>query len=262
MTPASTSKRLIAVDIGNSSTKVGWFDSAADPVPLPQPSSVVEFPTGQTPLDEVAGQIPAEPCRWLVASVQREGQRVLSKWVETHRHDDELHVLSYRDLPIELRVDAPDKVGVDRLAAAVAGNAVRDPSRSCIVIDAGSAVTVDLLSAEGAFEGGVILAGFRMQGEALFGGADQLPLTVLAPNDEPPPVLGKNTDAAIRSGLFWGAVGSVREIVTRLSATLDPQPQVIVTGGDLRQLARHLGGEARYVPNLVLAGIAIAARGR
>ena len=261
MTAASDSKRLIAVDIGNSSTKVGWFDEAAESAPLPQPIAVVDFPTGQTPLDEVARQLPAEPCRWLVASVQREGQRVLTKWVQTHRHEDALHFLTYRDLPLQVQVEFPERVGIDRLAAAVAGNALRDPGRPCIVIDAGSAVTVDLLSAAGAFEGGVILAGFKMQGEALFGGADQLPLTVLAPNDEPPPVLGKNTDAAIRSGLFWGAVGSVREIVARLAAPFDPPPEVIVTGGDLRQLARHLGGEARYVPDLVLAGIAIAARG-
>ena len=89
--------------------------------------------------------------------------------------------------------------------------------------------------------------------------ADLLPDVLLSPN-EPPPVLGKNTEAAIRSGLFWGAVGSVREIVARLSAKLDPPPEVIVTGGDLRQLAKHLGSEARYVANLVLAGIAIAAR--
>jgi type III pantothenate kinase len=262
MTAASAAMRLIAVDIGNSSTKVGWFDAASDGETLPQPVMTVDFPTGQTPLEEIARQLPAEPCRWLVASVQREGQRVLTKWVATHRHDDELHVLGYRDLPLEVRADVPDKVGVDRLAAAVAANATRDPSRPCIVIDAGSAVTVDLVSAAGSFEGGVILAGFKMQGEALFGGADQLPLTVLAPNDQPPPVLGKNTEAAIRSGLFWGAVGSVREIVAGLSAPLNPPPQVIVTGGDLRQLAKHLGGEARYVPNLVLAGIALAARSR
>lgn len=259
MTATAQAKRLIAVDIGNSSTKVGWFD-AAFVSGLPQPIATLEFPTGQTPLDDVASQLPAEPSRWRVASVHREGQRVLTKWIATHRPADELQFLKYSDLPLAVRVDSPERVGVDRLAAAVAANVLRDQARPCIVVDAGTAVTVDLVSADGAFEGGVILAGFKMQGEALFGGADQLPLTVLAPNDEPPPVLGKNTDAAIRSGLFWGAVGSVREIVSRLAAPLDPPPQVIVTGGDLRQLAKHLGGDVRYVPNLVLAGIAIASR--
>jgi type III pantothenate kinase len=254
-----SSPLLIAVDIGNSSTKVGWFDAASLVQPLPQPTATGEFPTGQTPPEAVAAQLPAGPCRWRIASVHREGQRVLSKWVDTHRQSDELHVLVYRDLPLELRVDFPERVGVDRLAAAVAGNAIRDPQRPCIVIDAGSAITVDLVSAKGAFEGGVILAGFKMQAEALFGGADLLPLTVLAPNEQPPKPLGKNTDAAIKSGLFWGAVGAVREIVVQLSAPLNPPPQVFVTGGDLRRLAEHLDG-AHYVPNLVLAGIAIAAR--
>ena len=103
MTAASAAKRLIAVDIGNSSTKVGWFDAAKGAETLPQPVLTVDYPTGQTPPEEVARQFPSEPCCWLVASVQREGQRVLTKWVETHRHDDELQVLAYRDLPIEVR---------------------------------------------------------------------------------------------------------------------------------------------------------------
>ena len=254
-----SSPPLIAVDIGNSSTKIGWFDAASLAQSLPQPAATVDYPTGQTPLEAVAAQLPEGPCRWLVASVHREGQRLLTKWVESHRHADELLFLTYRELPLELRVEFPDRVGVDRLAAAVAGNAIRDPRWPCIVIDAGSAVTVDLVSAAGAFEGGAILPGFKMQAEALFGGADQLPLTVLSPNDQPPEPLGKNTQAAIQSGLFWGAVGAVREIVAKLSAPHDSPPQVFVTGGDLRRLAEHVDG-ARYVPNMVLAGIAIAAR--
>src|SRR5262245_33521949 len=117
MTTASSSKRLIAVDIGNSSTKVGWFAPPSDVDLLPQPVATLDFPTGRTPPEEVVRQLPVEPCRWLVASVQREGQRVLTHWVENQRQQDELQVLSYRDLPIEVRVDFPDKVGVDRLAA-------------------------------------------------------------------------------------------------------------------------------------------------
>jgi type III pantothenate kinase len=141
----------------------------------------------------------------------------------------------------------------------VAANAIREPGRPAIVIDAGSAVTVDLVTAAGAFAGGVILPGFRMSAEALFGGADLLPLAMLAPEAEVPAVVGKNTEAAIRSGLFWGAVGAVREIVTRMSAELASPPHVFVTGGDLRQLAEQLGNGATFVPNLVLCGIALAA---
>lgn len=255
--------RLIAVDIGNTSTKLGWFDdssgvSSDPPSRLPKLAASQSFPTGQTPPEKLVADWPPEPCQWHIVSVNREGTRVLTHWLTSHRQADEVKVLSHRDLPIAIEVDLPDRVGLDRLAAAVAANAIRDRRRPAIVIDAGSAVTVDLVTADGAFAGGAILPGFRMSAEALFGGADLLPLALLAPDADVPPVVGKNTEAAIRSGLFWGAVGAVREIVTRMSERLNPQPQVFVTGGDLRQLAEQLGQGATFVPNLVLCGIALS----
>jgi len=250
---------LIAVDIGNSSTKFGWmFESSATGV-LPAPRETRSFSTGQVPSVSLESALTPSPCRWHIASVHREGTRVLTKWLDAHRAGDTVRLLSDRDLPIACHVDAPGRVGHDRLAAAVAANALRSAGRPAIVIDAGSAITVDLVAADGAFEGGVILPGFRMSAEALYG-ADLLPLAELAPNDEPPRVIGKSTDGAICSGLFWGAVGAVREIITRMSAGLNQPPEIFVTGGDLRRLAEHLGDETIFVPNMVLSGIAIAAQ--
>jgi type III pantothenate kinase len=237
---------------------VGWFDDSPVAGDLPVPKQTHAFATGQSPSDDLVRAIPPGPCRWQIASVHREGTRILKSWLERHRPADEVRLLTDRDLPIATRVEFPDRVGLDRLAAAVAANVLRKPNCPAIVIDAGSAITVDLLAADGAFEGGVILPGFRMSAEALYG-ADLLPLTILSPNDQPPPVVGKNTEAAIRSGLFWGAVGAVREMVNRMSTDLDHSPEIYVTGGDLRQLAEHLGEEAIFVPNLVLSGIALAA---
>src|SRR5262249_47039257 len=168
-------------------------------------------------------------------------------------------ILSHHDLPIVARLDFPDRVGLDRLAAAVAANVLRTAGSPAIVVDAGSAVTVDLVGTDGAFEGGTILPGFRMSAEAL-SSADLLPVAQFSPQ-EIPQVVGKSTEGAIRSGLFWGAVGAVREIIERMSASLDQQPEIFVTGGDLRRLAEHLGDEASFVPNMVLSGIAAAARG-
>jgi type III pantothenate kinase len=250
---------LIAVDIGNSATKVGWF---AKPRPaageLPQPTSVQAFVTGQSPPLDLLAALPAERCEWRIASVHRDGTRVLTKWLESHRPDDTLKLLETRDFPITIRVEFPERVGLDRLAAAVAANVLREAGRPAIVIGAGSAITVNLIAADGAFEGGAILPGFRMSAEALYG-ADQLPLALLEPGAATPAVVGKHTEAAIRSGLFWGAVGGVREIVTRMAAELTRTPQVFVTGGDLRPLAAELGGEARFVAYMVLSGIAVAA---
>lgn len=248
---------LIAVDIGNSGVKLGWSFSSPKPNVLPVPAHTSSFATGQPPPAELAAALPSGPLVWQAASVHREGTRQLAEWVARLRPADVFQTLTFRDLPIEVRTIAPERVGLDRLAAAVAANAIRTKDRPAIVVDAGSAITVDLVAADGAFEGGAILPGFHMSAEALYG-ADLLPLALLAPNDQPPLPLGKDTAAAIRSGLFWGAVGSVRELIQRLSIPFATAPQVFVTGGDLRQLADFLEG-AWYVPNMVLAGIALSA---
>jgi type III pantothenate kinase len=248
---------LIAVDIGNSRAKAGWFDQAAIDAKLPRPAMTRNLVTGHTPPDEWLEWLIADPIRWRVVSVNREGLRVFSDWVRVRRPQDDLRVLTLDDMPLPVRVDHPDQVGLDRLAAAVAASALRAPDRAAIVVSAGTALTVNVIGREGAFEGGVILAGFRMQAQALFQTADLLPLAAWKPGEEPP-VVGKNTEAAIQSGLFWGAVGAVREIVGRVAREVGHQPQVFVTGGDLARLAPLVGDDTQFVPNLVLAGIAIA----
>src|SRR5262245_30541572 len=252
---------LIAVDIGNSSTKLGLFDQPASGPSLPAVSRSCSFKTGQPPGADCCSFIPQEPCRWHIASVHRAGTDLLVSWLQRHRSADDVRLLNHHDLPIATRVEKPDRVGLGRLVAAVAANVLRTERSPAIVVDAGSAITVDLIAADGAFEGGVILPGFRMSAEAL-DSADQLPLVNFSPTDPPPAVIGKDTQSAIRSGLFWGAVGAVREIIDRMTRELPMQPDVFVTGGDLRQLTEHLGEGASFVPNMVLSGIAVAAAQR
>jgi type III pantothenate kinase len=265
---------LIAVDIGNSSTKLGWFrDWRGTDGKLPVPERVWDCATAQQLPGEIVGNLPPEPAMWRVASVQREGQRQLSEWALLNRPRDDFKILTYRDLPLEVRVEFPDRVGLDRLAAAVAARFLAlscgqrglatewRPTLPAIVVDAGTAITVDLVSADGAFEGGVILPGFRLTAQALATGTNQLPLATFTGQDQPPPVVGKNTEGAIRSGLFWGAVGAVREVIERMSAGLSQPPHVFVTGGDLRHLASLVSPHSQFVPNMVLSGIAIATRG-
>lgn len=74
-------------------------------------------------------------------------------------------------------------------------------------------------------------------------------------------MVGKNTQGAIASGLFWGAGGAVRESISRISAELPNPPAIFVTGGDLRHLAPLVSDRAQFIPHLVLRGIAIAASG-
>jgi type III pantothenate kinase len=248
---------LVAVDIGNSSTKIGWQFEVSESGGLPAAAATRTIATGQSPPDEIREALPPDRCRWHVASVHREGTRILRSWLQANRAGDEVRILTHHDLPIPVRLDFPDRVGLDRLAAAVAANGLRSAGAPAIVVDAGSAITVDLVAADGAFEGGVILPGFRMSAQAL-SSADLLPVARFSPDDVPS-VVGESTEDAIRSGLFWGAVGGVREIIQRMSADLDRQPEIFVTGGDLRRLAEHMGQEASFVPHMVLSGIALAA---
>lgn len=270
-----TAPPLIAGDIGNRSTKLGLFapeELFAPPSPpadaasalagtLPQPRATWSFVTGQAPPSLCSTALPSVPCRWEIVSVHRRGTQLLADWLHAHRPHDEVRWLAAADLPLVLRVEQPHRVGLDRLAAAVGANQLRTPLRPAIVVDAGSAITVDLVATDGAFEGGAILPGFRMSAEALCG-ADLLPLTSLTPDAEPPPPLGRYTEAAIRSGLFWGTVGAIRELIDRLSRPLPAPPELFFTGGDLRRLAELVSPQARFVPHLVLGGIAVAARSR
>ncbi len=250
---------LLAVDIGNTSIKLGWFaNDAADA--WPQPERTLTISTRDVASWQVLEQLPPEIAAWYVGSVQREAEAKLARWVEHHRPGDTYRKLANAELPIRIEVDFPDRVGTDRLLAAVAVNALRDAKRPAIVIDAGSAVTVDLVSADGAFQGGVIWPGRAMMAQVLAGNTDALPLITAPLEDGPPAIVGKSTDKAIKSGLFWGNVGAVREFVAQMRNQLPQPPQVFVTGGDAKRLARYACDEAVQVSDLVLAGIVLSAK--
>ena len=169
-----------------------------------------------------------------------------------------MHRLTYKDIPLPIRVEEPARVGIDRLLAAVAANQLRAPDRAAIVVDLGTAITVDLVEADGAFAGGAILPGVGMAGRALAEQTDALPHVVLEHSETPPSPLGKSTNAAIEAGLYWGAVGAVGELVAQLSANLPTQPDIFITGGAARSVSASIDQpRVQYVPHLVLAGIAL-----
>jgi type III pantothenate kinase len=245
---------LLAVGIGNTTVKLG-LTAARRENGWPVWSGNWEVATASFDPATLAAELPSAPVHWCVASVHRGAERRLHDWVEACRAPDDYQVLTHDHLSLGINLDAPRRVGMDRLAAAVAANRIRDPHRPALVIDAGTALTVNLVTADGLFQGGVILPGFALTAKALALGTDQLPLVIPDLNAEPPPVVGKSTEGAIRSGLFWGSVGAVREIVDRVQKQLEIAPQVFVTGGDARRLAGLVAADARFVPDLVLAGI-------
>jgi type III pantothenate kinase len=293
------SSSFVAVDIGNARIKLGLFAGVC-PTGLPKPVRIMPLLGDALELDQITPWLAdqsGDGLAWWIASVNRPAAAWLLDWLHTHRPGDRVTLLAAGDLPLEVRLDRPDMVGVDRLVDAVAVNRLRDCGRPAVIVDVGSAITVDWVSADGAFRGGAILPGMAMSARAMHEFTDRLPLVdVTGFADSPPPALGTATESAMQSGLFWGAVGAIRQLIKQLdrtmagdcaacwgdSSTSTPadsgstatpaavtapsqtlaRPHVFVTGGAGQTVAKLLGPDARYVAHLTLAGIAVAASPR
>lgn len=163
------------------------------------------------------------------------------------------------DLPIPQphTLGADHTTGQDRLLNALAAfDTIRE---ACVVVDAGTAVTVDFIDGEGVFHGGAIAPGARMQLAALHAGTASLPeVEFAAPlSAEPFP---KTTIEAMRAGVTIGVRGMVRAMVERYAEAFGAYPRVIATGGDAQMLFAGDEFVDSVVPDLTLRGIGVAAR--
>jgi type III pantothenate kinase len=262
-------QRFIVADVGNARIKFGLFtDDGA--IGLLEPDRTLSLLGKEAKLDEIdawlaeatCNDVPDRRYEWWIASVNRPATTRLIDWLHGNRSGDRVVMLASGDLPLAVRLERPDMVGIDRLVDAVAVNRLRDAGHPAVIVDVGTAITVDLVSADGAFLGGAILPGIEMSARALHHFTDLLPLVDVSELAAPPPALGDSTKSAMKSGLFWGAVGAIRQLIERLGETASRTPQVFITGGAGPAVAKLLGRETRHVPNLTLSGIAHAAIGR
>ncbi|SFA72286.1 type III pantothenate kinase [Poseidonocella pacifica] len=129
-------------------------------------------------------------------------------------------------LPVDVRVDAGTNVGPDRLVNTVAG--YDRHGGDLIIVDFGTATTFDVVDVDGAYVGGVIAPGVNLSLQALHEAAAALPHVDVT---MPATVVGTNTVACMQSGVFWGYVGLVREICTRIRAERDRPMKIVATGG-------------------------------
>lgn len=165
-----------------------------------------------------------------------------------------------RDLPIPLatRVRQPHKVGADRLLLALGARALcRAPY---VVVGAGTAITVDLVDADGCFAGGAIAPGFGLAASALHGAAALLPEVRLS---GPAAAPGADTEEALRAGVYWSCAGGVLALIDRYqeAAARDAIP-VVCTGTDAPLLLPVLPPGALHEPELIFQGMEAALEGR
>jgi type III pantothenate kinase len=130
-------------------------------------------------------------------------------------------------LGIKALVDRPSEVGADRLGNAV-GASVLFPGQAAIVVDFGTSTNFDVVDVDGNFCGGIIAPGINLSLEALHMATAQLPRIALA---KPSKVIGTNTLGCMQSGVFWGYVGLVEGLVSRMKAEWGKPMTVISTGG-------------------------------
>jgi type III pantothenate kinase len=177
-----------------------------------------------------------------------------------------LLVADHRLIPLEVRLAQPEQVGPDRLINAYAVE--RLYGAPAIVVDLGTATTVDAVDARGAFAGGAIAPGIEL---GLRGLASHAALLLRVAPDVPATAIGTDTEGAIQSGVVLGHVGTVRELVTRIARELvssgSPRPKVVVTGGfsaaPVAKLLLEDGGPGlapiadTLDPDLTLRGLAL-----
>ncbi len=244
---------LLAVDLGNSAASVGAFAG--------------ERLTQRWQIDVAGG---SDRAAWVsrlqeVANSGNSFQRCLIASVApSHTHSlaaaagalsESVELLEGAALPgVRARVRDPHRVGIDRLLNCLA--CARLYTTPAIVVDVGTATTLDFVTAEGDYGGGVIAPGPRVSIAALAAAAQLLPTVRFA---RPGQVLGLDTEHCMQSGAYWGFVGLIRELLTRLRVEVGPISTVVGTGGNCVLIADDVSEFDHIDPDLTLRGIAIAA---
>jgi len=199
---------------------------------------------------------------WAVSSTNPTRFKQFTDWIAS-RGERLIAIDTPRKVPIGIRVDEPDRVGIDRLLNALAAKTIGKQGEPAIIVDAGSAVTVDFLRADGNFAGGVIFPGLRLMGLALHEFTAALPL-IDTSGFIPPGPPGTNTETAIKLGLLYAVAGGVDAVVRELAARCTSAPHLYLTGGDMTpQLAGLIQSRHQFRselrPALTLEGILRAA---
>ena len=160
------------------------------------------------------------------------------------------------DWGIALDIDEPQSLGADRAVTAIAAH-VRQAG-DLIVIDFGTATTIDWIDYRGAYKGGIIAPGINLSLDALVAAAAKLPrIAIEAPASTS--VIGRNTVDQMHIGIYWGYVSLIEGLVTRMRAEIGRPATVVATGGLAILFEAHTRVFDVVEPDLTIAGLAILA---
>jgi type III pantothenate kinase len=164
----------------------------------------------------------------IISSVVPQSIFNLRNLARRYLHVEPLVIGENVDLGIAVRIEKPSEAGADRLVNAVGAHIVYPGD--LIIIDSGTATTFDVVAADGGMEGCAIAPGINLSMEALHQAAAKLPRIAI---QRPPgnTAIGKDTVAAMQSGVFWGYIAMIEGLVARIKAEWDKPMTVVGTGG-------------------------------
>ena len=187
---------------------------------------------------------------WRIASVHPDASNALLLTLKRLDPPVLAKLVTWRDVPMRALVDEPEQLGIDRLLSAYAAS--RQGSVPMVVVDAGSAVTVDWIGPQGQYHGGAILPGLKMQLRSLASGTAALPQVEWNETKIRHPA--RNTSEAILSGVLAGIAGGIDKLIHRYqdAAGLNSAAvQVVLTGGDGPAISPHLDHNHEQFSDLV-----------
>ena len=244
---------FIAVSIGNTRTQIGTFRGgelvAAEVCALAND----DLAALSARVMQVHAALDNERAPLVVASVNAKVAGELISGLADQQKFDLYRIGEDLPIPLTIQLDPETITGVDRLLNAVA--AFEKLEQACVIVDAGTAMTVDFIDGKGTFQGGAIIPGAAMQLQALHDSTSALPeLEFKSPDQDEP--FGKSTAQAMQQGVFYGLRGAVWKLTERYAEAYGAYPQVIATGGDAATLFEDDALVDQVVPHLTLLGMA------
>ncbi|MEO1452048.1 MAG: type III pantothenate kinase, partial [Bacteroidota bacterium] len=237
---------FLALDIGNSFTKVGLFRESLTPRYARVSTAQLE-----TALPEILESW-APPIVKAAGWVSVSHDQALADWPVWQKWGIRPRPVRSTDhLPVVNAYATPETLGPDRIVAAI-GAWVHSGRKPVLVIDAGTALTFDCIDGEGTYRGGAIAPGLHMRFQALNQFTAKLPL-VEAEDD--PPLVGDSTHSSIRSGVINGMRAELFGTIEAYRPILGSDMQVYLTGGDTSYFVNHLKSSIFADPYLVLRGV-------
>jgi type III pantothenate kinase len=227
----------VTLDLGNTFAKVGIFDhhQLMETHTLQNVDEVVSFLKNFSGDNIIIGSVNSNAT--ILATASSHFAKVFT--LSTHT-----------PIPVKVRYATPETLGVDRIAG-VCGAHEQFPGRNCLVIDAGTCVTYDLLDSMSNFLGGAISPGLSMRFRAMHAFTARLPLVEAV---DVPALTGTTTVSCMQSGAIHGLIDEMEGFIGRYSEKFEDL-KVILTGGDCRFFENKLKASIFAVPELVLRGL-------